>query len=608
MGILWLNMKNKASLWYRSKGDLYASFKQKRNGDTIREVEFTNAAAAAVIIRQIEIHCNEGKHTFIKFKVSPFKWDIFKYSCSMWFSDEGEDVLIYSDYRKSITVKWTQPSFINMMAMFLYLNLKYDEIFDVNLESELSNINALINGKENCIQQHLIQPGIPDISPDNDIITLFKTYGENNSPLYLEKNLKKALVAGANPNQKNVNGETPLSVLFLHMNAVLVNREILFLLLFSYGANIWVSVNKLTGYSLIELFKYQQSPEDFEYWESWLKSPVYLQKISPVRIEGIDLIATKKTLCTTISLNDSSILWSELKAMHDLEYEEKKALFPLYAQAFQARDGDILTSFDHAFAPLCGKLIDIIRNQYGRIVGANVFIINGNEKSILVYIDLSFLHPDYRGMGIMPLIDFRLPFALQHLFGEHQISILFLSASYHAMRKVEGTLFFPKYQTENMMNCVKSAFTEVYNSPLQWTTPDDIYWTVSEENQVVVTPPLKDTSTPMEIFYYTQLCGSQKGYVPVMLYPGLDMLQKLHALLAPRQVNFLRHCRELSDILSQTKILTDINPAFENRKPSHHIYKSREMFWNAQRIPIPESVINDAFSHPEMHHKMNAKF
>ena len=112
--------------------------------------------------------------------------------------------------------------------------------------------------------------------------------------------MKKSLVRGEDPNQQNWLGQTPLSLLFWHLPENLENANLLFLLLFSYGANLWVSVNVHTGYSVIEQLKNTLSPEEFEPIESWLKSPVYLKKSSPLRVDGIDLISTKKSVMTHI--------------------------------------------------------------------------------------------------------------------------------------------------------------------------------------------------------------------------------------------------------------------------------------------------------------------
>lgn len=560
-------------------------------------VHFINASYGLRAIRAIRLdfYCPFGKTPRILFKISPFNKQELKDIFRNFFSDTSDLIslggLIFQ-------IALNKQSLEKIFAIFDVLNAQNEhEAFPEILKSELLNIYNFKTGNT-CHGMHLI-PEQPFLKKSSKILRLFLENPKDTNPQMMENTLKALLVKGENPNAKNTLGATSLGM------AIGYSENLVFLLL-CYGADPLISASLLNGYSAIEMAK--SEPENiYTCIETWLKSPVYHARPSKT-VSGVDLIPTRTSIRTVISMEDNSQLWSELKSVQDLDEDERTALFPLYRQAFHAEDGDIAASFEHAFSPASGKLIDILRNDQGKIIGADVSLVKKTEDSIYVYIDLSFLDPRFRGAGIMPLVNFRLPFALQDLYERYQVYILFLSASYPAIRRVEKTLFFPKFQTENMATDLQNTFLNIFNYPLQWKkTADEAYWTVQEEHQVSVSPVEKKRRTGMETFYYKHLCGSQNAYVPVMLHPGIDFLRVLHAVLATHQINFLSHCRELAKILSETRILAGISPEFVKTQASGRIYESHAMFWNKKRIPVDENIIRHAFSEPPLNHKWSGK-
>lgn len=577
--------------WWRRLGDFYSGTQHVSGIDYARRalypvmvdgVTFRNAAPAKVIMREISIMRYSDGDTRVDLTTSPFRYDELLKTCKLFFTEEEFE--LRGGISDTINLKFAERTIPTLIKMLHFLNKQFSTAeFSEDLLSELIHIHGSleINPKNFYAQKHVLGEGTisnahvnPERKDSHHMLKLLQYFPAKGFLKDLEISLKKYLVKGEDPNQKNGLGETPLS---LGLN---YDQMTLFLLL-CYGANPWEPTD-FSGLSAIEIAKKYYKPEKYDYLiEACSRSEAKPNKFIPrALVESTHMFLRENKIVTYIQRSDQSSLVSELKKMQQLTDSERLMLFSIYKLAFKA-EVNAQETFAHSFSPDEGKLIDILRDKNGRIVGADTFIVRKTNKEIFILIDLSFLHPDQQGCGFMPFIDYRLPFALQQLYLKHQVSILFTAASYNALKKIEKTLFFPKFQPDGMKEKVKQIFTQIFNYPLTWIdAPDGIFFIVREKNQVSATPRYRPASTLLEEFYYNHLSGIA-GYIPVLVQPGHDLLSILNDQLAPMNINFQNQYQQLAKTISTTKII-DINGNQYNGDGS--IYNSDYAFWSGKKV------------------------
>lgn len=579
----------------------------------IHGVSFRNSMPSEVILRQIYVMQYTDGSARIDLKASPFKFDELIKAYNFIFKT---NYTIEDSLSQTLKLEFTAETGLKLIELFNYLNTKsQSEEFSPELMAEIIQLSASLKMNRDLFytQKHKISEGTvstahvnPSREKSKDLVNLLQ-YAPVNKQSELEKDLKKLLTKGEDPNQESGLGQTPLSL------AVLGCDKLILMLLLCYGANPWAPTNDFSGFAPIELAKLYNDNEKFTFIEkacAQVEKPTSVSR-SLSSVKTIDTFANANKVTTIIELADSkTTLVSTLKEISELTEEETSQLLDLYTHIFHTSTEDIKKGFDQAFSPAPGKWIDIIRDKTGRIIGAATYILRKETNDLYLMVDLSFLHPDYQGCGIMPLIDYRVAFALQKLFPNFNTYVVFLAASYAAFRRVEHLLCTPKYQPEGIKDRLKHVFADLFHYSLTWNdTPDGVYFNVKEENQLVSTNKQTKSNAPiMEEFFHQHLRGAMDGYIPVLIPVRDDLLAALQNMLSPRQINFNDQCQFLAKALEKSTLLDDSMNAKGHGLKNNKAISSKYLFWNNQQVPSEKGALSVQLAVPLSKSQYNSHY
>lgn len=563
--------KRYASYWGFNYISLDYIFDEDPNSTNV--VAFLNMSPAEALVRSIKIIKYTDNTIKILIEPSPLKYEAFSLECFRSLKTTFRQDTLFKDNnkvlskhiknslgRKVIEIVGDASSLLLLLQFFEQLNLHSEiEEFPEILFSELVAMYDYLH--QNIPHDHFIaepetrSPVYREFIPKNRLFTLLTNYPKNPDVNQLEIQLKQLLAEGDNPNYQDVDDTS----LLYHATRKFKSPVMLQLLL-CYGAQIMVTnrwdlltplefamrSNNLVSYNLLNT-AYQQS------------KIIYRAPSNESRVRNIQTFISKNKVSSSIQFVNNLVITSELKAMSALCPEELVALFCLYEKIYQASQNDIRESFAQTFTPDNGKFINLLRDASGAIIGAVASIVREENHEIYVLVDQSFLHPKYQGIGIMPLFDYQLPFALQNLTNT-KTSILFLAASYNAWRRVQNIPCFPKYQNKQSKNQIKHLFNEVFNARVKMTdTPDGVFCTVSEETKLSVTTSRKPKTSIMEDFFYNHLCANSEGYVPVLVLVAEELLVTLQTMLQIRGIDFKEQNQVFATALNKTNLLASCN-------------------------------------------------
>lgn len=575
--------------WCRA-GNFYQSLQYSVDADYFmtNSVDFKNTAESNVIIRKITVLFYSNGDAKITLQASPFSYKKLLLACQNLFQKNEINEWLGLD---TICFMFNTSSLEKIIILFHDLPDEFPEILIQEL-TQLVNSLEFPHPKSFYTKKHLMSEKTVSeqhINPlrknSHGIIKLLNEYDINYSADGLEKKLKKLLVKGEDPNQQNKLGDTPLyqAVMSIKFNPVTT------LLLLCYGANPWKSRNTVLGLSPIEIARKYEKKEVYQFMmNACYQIEKRTQSSNTTKLNNVQLRPKNNMIINHFELSNSLLITTEFKKIQDLTAQDKTQLFDVYKHCYFSKD-NINDAFIKAFSPEKGKVIDILRDKNHHIIGAVTSVIRKSGNDVYVFISDSFLHSDYQGCGIMPLIDYRLPFALQSLYREYNVSILYFAASYNAVRRVEKALFFPKYQPDGMKERVKDVYANVFKYSIDWHQANDgVFFNVAEENHVYVNVNRKPLTTLLEEFYYQHLKGNGEGYIPVLIPAEEDLLSTLHDMLSPRDINFYSQCQQFAEMLENSNILSQCLPSVRQGNKSM-VMNSDHLFWARKNIPIDET-------------------
>lgn len=591
----WVRINNfhhdKHNSLYPDYNYIHMDYKFECDQRTKGVVSFLNLTPVEAMVRCIKIVRYVDNTVKIVIEPSPLKYDEFYLQCHRYLHCSFQPVTLFNHLNKPynyvIELTGNSSSVIDLLKFLEIVNF-YSEIeeFPSILLNELSAIHGYLNGNPltHCIPEVQLPSSWvrKDQYPSpNKILNLFMRFNLRTGRLdTLEIQLKQVLAQGENPNYLDADQMSPL-----YWATKRIKSPDVIKLLLCYGAEILVS-NTWNTLTPIEDAKRNNNLACYD-----LLNTVYQQsKIIPsnpaskFRVETIDHVINNGIINSYIRFTNNLLLNSELKKMSSVCSNELEQLFELYAGIYQATPDDIRKSFADTFAPAEGKLVTILREQSRKIIGAVTYAIQSENNEVYVLVDQSFLHPDYQGIGIMPLFDYQIPFALQALYNKKTF-VLFLAASYNAWRRVEHIPCVPKYHNEGSKNQIKHLFNDLFKCPISITdTPDGVFFTAKEETQLAVIPAKKAKTSIMEDFFNTHLRAAGAGYVPVLIPVAEDLLVVLQNMLQGRGVHFKDQYQLLAKSLSQTNLL--------KTSTSKSMFSSKSIFWNNQNTAFKDASLN----------------
>lgn len=594
---------NNRIIWHRS-GDFYQALQYR--GPLTNIVRFINTAEHAVYIREITVSLRSDTGANIRLKASPFLYKDLENACKDLFGkDEISSTWLPLDV---VSIPLNEANLKKIMSVLYQLNAQNDLsiilIFDlIQIVNALkSPLSASFYTKKHYIKERSVSNAHTNPARKQSL-KLVKFLSHTDYSDQHEKELKKLLVAGEDPNQQKGLGSTPLYEVVASSK---FHRTSIFLLL-CYGANPWKARHSFDGLCVIEFARAFKRKDEYEFiMNTYCQVERRNQNSKIVKLNHAQFRPKSNSIITHFEFSNSLFITSEFKSVQNLSSNEIKQLFNVYSRCYSSKE-NINDAFIKAFSFEQGKMIDILRNKEHQIIGAVVSVVRKSKNDIHVFINDSILHPDYQGCGLMPLIDYRLPFALKLIYPECNVSILFFAASYNAIRRIEKTLYFPKYQPDGMKERVKDIYAKVFQYSVEWHDADDgVFFTITEKNQVTVNVSRKPLTTLLEEFYYQQLNSKNKGYVPVLILPEEDLLSTLHDILSPRDINFYGQYKQFAALLRNSNILSDRPSTFSQNEKSI-VMNSAHLFYTGKNVAVNEERMMK-YAEPEMRTSIFSKY
>ena len=173
---------------------------------------------------------------------------------------------------------------------------------------------------------------------------------------------------------------------------------------------------------------------------------------------------SNQSICSHFRFTNGKVISTRLLAVNNLQQEERRAVYQLFEDNFQAPDDfqqkKLKDIFEKDFSG--EKHIDLIYSGK-EIIGFNLLeFINAeqHENTLLVHCEYAAIKPEYRGYGLMVLLSFRMAYIMQLLFPEKHVGIFFFSLHYNSYRMVDFK-HYPKYQSKVMDSIVKNMLDAI---------------------------------------------------------------------------------------------------------------------------------------------------
>jgi hypothetical protein len=290
---------------------------------------------------------------------------------------------------------------------------------------------------------------------------------------------------------------------------------------------------------------------------------INLNRRNRVDIQRVDIFNDEQSIITNFTISKDSRLFTKLQKLPNVNRNDLAKVKELYQQ--YCFEGGSVADLEAAFAAdITGnnKILEIIyHNNEKCVVGFNIFEIlslKNKQEFLCLHCVSSYTDKTIRGIGLMPLLAFRLAFCLKRLNPEREVAVYFSALSYNSFSLAQNFAYcFPKNQSDFTkklaLNIVKSV------EPKAEVFHQGAVFYITLNIMVRSDAGIKNFGLFSSVFNRVLLnkqqsqCQTERcRAVPVQFFIGDESFEKLNRHAANIGINFLDHMQRLSVATANT--------------------------------------------------------
>lgn len=236
------------------------------------------------------------------------------------------------------------------------------------------------------------------------------------------------------------------------------------------------------------------------------------------------------------------------------------------------------------------QIIEIIRSN-GKMAGFNIFevVISEDGRKIYLYCNVSVIGPEFRNTNLMPLLIKGRALALQQLYQDKIIVIVFLGAHLNSYRFADD-MHWPMYQPDGMAREARSIHHALRLRPEETYHHQGLASYVSNQVMVKESAPAKQTFQAR--FFYHYLLKEKKYAAAFVFFPLTDLsFLSLEKNCQRIGMSLGAHLQSLSYLLQEFLSGFPLQmPRLTPAVNTNYLMDARYLFWLNRKVESDKAV------------------
>lgn len=593
-------MRNRWNIWLRD-GDFYIADNNPERFFS-RNVTYTYITSSVLPVKTIKVCVSD--HLYVVLGVSPFfNSEIYHLAKSTFTTVDG----IGEEYLRFVEIR-VDDLFMRQLDVFIRQRADVKAQFTPEIITEIRNILAFMANPDPAIRHFIPENSESLYSHLNprrrttmDLIGMIAVMENGVVAPESMRQVHKILASGDDPNKRDLRGMCPIRLVMQYSHPDYQLQ--LIQLIYVYGG-LFDCPDPRDDLAPIEAAYVMGKPHLVNFFISTVTKPE--KPVDPsTQLLTVDTLSAHNKILSSFRFPKGE-LYSTLKEISGLSMEEREGLYRLYRQRFEGDD-----AFGISFSSSEHKLVDIIRNEGGTIVGAVIYVIRFVRNEVWCNIDLELFDDACPNHGIMPAITYRLPFSLQALYPDKIIWIVFLGAHFSSFNRVKEELAVPRFreqgQVEEIAEILKSEFG--YRLKLHHTEGAECY--VVEEHPAVVKGMHQSRVPDLLEELYLRYRGMSQSVPPeelkkrdvlVALPVSFDFLKTVHNISARKGLNFYRLVCDLGNRMHECMRMAGSQSVAMPR-----FFNAAAIFWLRQKVQVNDYHYLQLVNYPVYKNNLTAR-